>query len=148
LSYVARASPRTRLLAFLAAGFSAALVGALIVTGWIFFESKGQIANPFGFFYLSLIVASVACFAAGVFLALPLSFLLSSLRLESLGAYLFAGLTTGTIAAMPVLLAGFVLPLNLEELLTAVIAGGIPGSVSGWAWWRVYRRDRVRATEV
>ena len=120
-------------LAAVASVLASAVTGALLIT----LTARGA---DIGFFFFCLLFALVVAFGHAVFLAFPLYLqLLDRWPLR----WWNAGLAGLLIGAMPTLLLGLVLRLDLEPLLSGVACCGASGLVGGLVFCLVRGEDVV-----
>jgi hypothetical protein len=87
----------------------------------------------FVFLFSVFAIASISM----LLIALPVTLVLSKVKLERPWAYPTLGFLTG--CAVSLLFAE--LPLNGSEWLEVAMVGGMAGAVAGQIWWTAYRRD-------
>jgi hypothetical protein len=123
---------------------ASAATGAAIFTGWTdFVRAGGVLANPAGLYFISFVTALIICLAAGVFIGLPITWVLMRSQCESAGLYGLVGFIAGALVSAS-MFGGAVFPLTMDSVVIGLLLGGIPGTIAGSIWWRLVRRPDVK----
>ena len=137
---------RTHVRAFLTAALLAATLGSVIYTFLALLGGDGSLAaGLIPYFFAVLLVALVICLLAGVLVAVPISWLVIRLGLESWWIYPLLGFVAGFVVILFVI--GGAPPfeyLTIEDYLLLPLVGGLPGAVAGAIWWRQVRGSAAK----
>jgi len=134
------------------AGFAKAVAGTafLIAVGtaaiMVYTSPEGAGFLPF-FFFVALLGSMIGVAAAGIVIGLPLTWVLSSNRLEGPWTYPPVGFLVG--ATLVLIVYNLVFAWAPREVIPMfvplVLVGGLPGGIYGALWWYFHRRHRQDA---
>jgi hypothetical protein len=108
-------------------------VVAIVVFSSASFEIGFGFAAPIAF-GAALLVISLACLLIGI----PVTYFLKRAGAENLGAYVAAGLLTGTL--IPLILVSLEGGVTTGSILGSIVVGGLNGAICAAVWWQKYRR--------